>query len=66
MHRQRHTVRDARASYAEAWRAIAAARTMPAMRKTLAVQCTIQVRKRACGNARDMLPARASERERFS
>ena len=66
MYRLIHTVRDARVSYAEAWRVIAAARTMPAMRKALAVQCTVQVRRRACGNARDMLSARAHELERFS
>ena len=66
MHRQCHIVRDARISYAEAWRAIAAARAMQTMRKTLAVQCTIQMRERACGNARDTLSARAPERKRLS
>ena len=66
MHRQRHIVRDARISYAEAWRVIAAARAMQTMRKTLAVQCTVQMRERACGHARDMLSARAPERKRLS
>ena len=59
VHRQRHTVRDARISYAEAWRVIAAARAIQTMRKTIAAQRILQMRERACGNARDMLPARA-------
>ena len=66
MHRQRHIVRDARISYAEAWRVIAAARAMQTMHNTLAVQCTARVRERVCDHARDMLPARAPERELFS
>ena len=44
VHLQRHIVRDARISYAEAWRVIAAARAMQTMRKTIAVQCVVQVR----------------------
>lgn len=66
MHRQRHTVRDARTSYVEAWRVTAAARSIQTLRKTRAVQCTVQVRERACGTASDMLSARASEREDLS
>ena len=66
MHRQRHIVRDARASYAKAWRVTAAARAMHTMHNTLAVECTDRMRERPCGHARDMLPARAPERERFS
>ena len=66
MHRQRHIVRDARASYAKAWRVTAAARAMHTMHNTLAVECTARVRERVCGYARDVLSARAPERERFS
>ena len=66
MQRQRHIVRDARVFRAGAWRVIAAARTMQTMHNTLAVQCTARMRERVCGHARDMLPARAPERERFS
>ena len=39
---------------------------MQTMRNTLAVQCAARMRERVCGYARDMLPARAPERERFS
>ena len=66
MYRQRHIVRDARGSYAEAWRVIAAAHAMQPMRNTLVVQCAARMRERVCGYARDMLPAHAPERERFS
>ena len=66
MHRQRHIVRGARVSYAEAWRVIAAAHAMQTMRNTLVAQCAARMRERVCGHARDMLPARALERGRFS
>ena len=63
MHRQRHIVRDARISYAEAWLVIGAARAMQTMRKTIAVQGIVQMRERACGNAGDMLLARVPTTE---
>ena len=63
MYRLLHTVRDARASYAEAWRVIGAARAMQTMRKTITVQRIVHMRERACGNASDMLPARAPTTE---
>ena len=49
--------------YTNAWRVIASPRTMC---KTFAAQCRTQVRKHACGNAREMLNACAQERERYS
>jgi len=49
-----------------AWRVIVSARTMRTMCKTTATQRRIQVRRHACGNARETLNACAQERERFS
>ena len=49
-----------------AWRVIASSRTVRTMCKTVAAQPRIQVRKHACGNAREMLNACAQERERLS
>ena len=63
MHRQRHTVIDARTSYVEARRVTAAVHSIHTLRKTLAVQCAFQMRERVCGTAGDMLSARASERK---
>ena len=49
-----------------AWRVIASSRTMRTICKTFAAQPRTQVRKHACGNAREMLNACAQERERPS
>ena len=52
--------------YTNAWRVIASPRTMRTMCKTFAAQRSTQVRKHACGNAREKLNACAQERERYS